>query len=192
MNHRIAFAPCTACVCDCPCHHAGEGTRIPSCVCPWVRTHVHVADGLSTVSALTATYHAPSRRALDGHTCGQCDGCTSGQLLCTRLAHVRVRSCTASSHAAYARVYGRHAQRGILPQAGVPPEERRIAEPAPAATACGQICIVSLCSRDESSAASRSIRIEPDRGARASAAHPGHSVAACTPALTWPLLHIAA
>ena len=184
MNHRIAFAPCTS---YCLCHHAGEGTRIPSCVCPWVRTHVHVADRLSTVSALTAAYNAPSRRALDGHTCGQCDGCTSGQLLRTRLAHVRVRSCTASSHAACARVYGRHAQRGVLPQAGVPPEERRIPEPAPAATACGQSasCHYAAVTRAlPPPAPSASSLLAAHRGARASAAHPGHSVAACASALT--------
>jgi len=50
-----------------------------------------IADRLSTASALPATYNAHSRRALDGHDCGLCGVCTSGQPLDTRLAHVHAR-----------------------------------------------------------------------------------------------------
>ncbi len=72
---------------------------------------MHVVDRLSTNTSLTAIYNAHSRRALDGHACGQCGVCTSGQLLGTRLAHVHVH---ARHKTLIACVYGRHAQRGVL------------------------------------------------------------------------------
>ena len=140
------------------------------------------ADRLSTVPAPTATYNVHSRRALEGHACGQCGVCASGQLLGTRLAQVHarrrhvllVRVCMDATHSCAWRPPStlgcrrwHDAQLSLhLPQPhAVNLHPHRVA----------------LHLRREFFA-SRSIRIEPALGARASAAHLGHSAAACASA----------
>jgi hypothetical protein len=110
-------------------------------------------------------YNVHSRRALDGHACGQCGVCTSGQPLGTRLAHAHAHAWHHNMLLARVCTDATHSEGSSLKVVwhATTPVPRRPVAPAPAARAWRQSA-----SATREFSASRSIF----SSARASAAHP--------------------